>query len=837
MAKVFYRSLFATTALALALPSAAFAQDASADESSSVGVGEILVTARRSAERLQDVPVSVQVLGGDAIARQQITSVDELGKLAPGLSLVNAGANTSVTLRGVTWQPGSGTPSTPIYFNEVPFNPGDTISTLFDVGQIEVQRGPQGTTRGAPSISGAVTITTKKPDLSEWGGYVSGFYGEADHTDIQGAINIPLIQDVLAIRLAANIEDGEGSRIYSVNSNIQPLLKDRTLRATVLLKPTDTLTFNAMYQRRKTQKRFYTQVVGTGSPGFAAIRIPANFNGPALTGEDRASVQDAPGSVDEHYDLLTASAEWEVFGHTVSYNYGRAFNRNSPSFAEVDPLNVLPGFSPFTSPSNVGLPKFETNEARISSIKNPDRPFDYDIGWFSRNSNGVQNFDAPTYLPGAFGNPATAVPGAVTTPNSAYVLNSSTNIALGQRFDSFYGNVRFYLTDRTELSGGIAILKDSIPVAVDIRTFAARVSSGTLASIRGAFPVQFQPLITSCEVAGAFARNPLLVASQSYPGTCDAALPNGFRNSSQANNDSYSKAIYKFSLSHKFTDDLMVYATTGSSYRSGLPAINNPGLPNDLVTPDAETAKSYEIGIKSSINRNLQINLAVFQLDYQDQLTTFEGVQYFNTVSNQIAQTSLAFYRNVDARVRGFELEIAARPIENLTLGANLSYSQIKSQGGVGPCNDASRPINAANPINSCPIVKGTVLNTQAPFQATFNGGYELPLSDAIGAYFRFNVNVQGNNPNFGNFRTANVFKKTPSFAIADFFLGVNNREGAWDFGLYAKNALNKQVELNRIATANTVFPSFAAPSGYDVVRYNAPREVGVQLRYAFGSR
>ena len=146
MARIHYSSLLATTALTLALPTEAFAQGATVDEWSNVGVADILVTARRTSERLQDVPVSVQVVSGDAIAKQQITSVDEIGKLAPGLTLVNAGANTSVTLRGVTWQPGSGTPATPIYFNEVPFNPGDTISTLFDVGQIEVQRGPQGTT-------------------------------------------------------------------------------------------------------------------------------------------------------------------------------------------------------------------------------------------------------------------------------------------------------------------------------------------------------------------------------------------------------------------------------------------------------------------------------------------------------------------------------------------------------------------------------------------------------------------------------------------------------------------------------------------------------------------
>lgn len=66
----------------------------------------------------------------------------------------NQGANTEVTLRGVTWRPGSGTAATPIYINEVPFDPGNTIVSLFDIGQIEVLRGPQGTSRGAPSISG-----------------------------------------------------------------------------------------------------------------------------------------------------------------------------------------------------------------------------------------------------------------------------------------------------------------------------------------------------------------------------------------------------------------------------------------------------------------------------------------------------------------------------------------------------------------------------------------------------------------------------------------------------------------------------------------------------------
>jgi iron complex outermembrane recepter protein len=188
MSRKVLHSLFATTVLSFALPSTAWAQEAPAAPASESNAdeGEIIVTARREAENLQDVPVSVQVVSGDTIRKLAITSVEEVSKLAPGLTLVNAGSNTTVTLRGVTWQPGSGTPATPIYFNEIGFDPAQTIVSLYDVGQIEVLRGPQGTSRGAPSISGAVTISTRKPDLKEFGGYVQGQYGQGDHTDPPG---------------------------------------------------------------------------------------------------------------------------------------------------------------------------------------------------------------------------------------------------------------------------------------------------------------------------------------------------------------------------------------------------------------------------------------------------------------------------------------------------------------------------------------------------------------------------------------------------------------------------------------------------------------------------
>jgi iron complex outermembrane recepter protein len=199
MTRNFIAALVATTALSTAMP--AFAQNAApADDAAASTEGDIIVTARRGDERLQDVPVSVQVVTGESLQKLAITQADEISKLAPGLTLVNNNASTQVSLRGVTWKPGSGTPATPVYFNEVPFDPGNTIVSIFDIGQIEVLRGPQGTSRGAPSISGAITLGTRKPNLTEFGGYAKGFYGSANHWDLQGYSGSPLRHQYRGLR-------------------------------------------------------------------------------------------------------------------------------------------------------------------------------------------------------------------------------------------------------------------------------------------------------------------------------------------------------------------------------------------------------------------------------------------------------------------------------------------------------------------------------------------------------------------------------------------------------------------------------------------------------------
>ena len=867
MTRTTFRGLFASTAFAstmmtMLLPGAAMAESAPAASGATVDDSAIIVTARRADEKLQDVPESVQAISGSQLAKLAITSAEEVSKLAPGLTLTNAGTSTEVSLRGVTWRPGSGTPATPIYINEVPFDPGNTIVSLFDIGQIEVLRGPQGTNRGAPSISGAVTIATHRPDLSEFGGFVQGQYGEANHFDVQAAVNVPIIKDKLALRLATNIENSEGNRVYSVHSTVKPKLNDRSYRATLLYRPTDTLSIEAMYQTRRTDKVIYAQVVGTGSPGAAASplagfglgigAIPANFNGPALTLAQRASVQDGGNITRDRIDLVTANVNWEVLNHKLTFNWGRQLNygRANSQFNSADVLNILPGYEPYTFPALQGVPFFQTLELRLSSEPNPDRPFDYDIGWFSKHSNGPIDNSSPSYLAGAFGGP-TALPGAFTTPNSAYVLPVHSIIGIGQVFDSFYGDVKFHIDRNTEFTAGLAIIRDRVPVGLTVTVGSGLSNAGFLPVLQGAFsnpaspfyvgnpasPFFGLPVPTTCAGVGAYFRQNFQ-NSAAYPGVCDAVVAAGSgAPAPQNSNPIYSKALYNFSLSHKFSDSIMVYATTGSSYRSGLPALGNVGLPAGLFLPKPETAKSYEIGIKTTWGRNLHINASVFQLDYKDQLTSLFGVPYYDDVKSTVDNGGIAFYGNANSRVRGFELEFAAQPTKQLSFGANMSYSSITSTGGTLPCAVGPTP-TLANRINYCTLTKGTTLNQESPFSATVNGSYTVPIG-ALNAYFRFNLSYKGNNPNYGNFvNAAGTSKNTPAYAILDLFAGIAGEKDVWNLGVFAKNVTNKQVELTRVTPQNNIYSPYASvAAGYDQVNVSIPREIGVTLKYAFGSR
>lgn len=814
-------ALASASVAALSLPAVAAAQtDSDTNATNAVVSEDIIVTARRENERLQDVPVSITAITSQTLGELGVTRGEEIAKLAPGLNLSNqttAGVSgTSITLRGVRWTSSAGTPAIPVYFNEGAISPQTGLLSLYDIQQVEVLRGPQGTSRGAASISGAITVTSRRPDLDEIGGSFMGIVGTRDHQTFQGGVGVPIIPGKLAVRVAGNYENTEGNSVRSINSSVDPQMRVRSFRFSVRAEPTDYFRVNAMYERLTVKGETFKNVVGSGSPGNPAAGIAVGYNGPTIAAADFLSLQDVPNRHDERHSVFTVNAELDLFNHRLSYNFARD-STSTFDFASVDPGNSLVGFD--TNSSQIQRGAFlEQHELRLSSIRG-GHLVDYDIGYYNFKSRGATDFALPQYLPGAFG----FTPVAGTQPLARYTLQTLVQPLVVRNDESFYANVELHLPYDIEVTGGIRRIKSVSPFSAALTLY-----PGTFVNI-GPNPLGGFGL--PCEALGAF--NPAAggtVTSPVYPGTCDTPVP-GSAAAPQLFPNKANATIYNASVSKKFGPDLLAYATVGSSFRIGLPAVFNTGLPAAFLNPDPEKATSYELGLKATIAPRTNLNLSIYQIDYKGQLTSFQGIQYYNSIGRSISSTNNAFFRNVDARVRGIEAEFTTKPIDGLTLGALASYSIIKTKGSsVIPCNDPTRPITAANPINTCVGVSGQKINPSAPFQANLFAGYEAPISGSIGGFIRINVNFQGSSPNYGI-----STQKAKSYALVDLFAGLIGNEAGWELSGYAKNLFNVRKELLRLP----IDPSYVifGPTGYNQVNVTQPREIGVQLRYRFGSQ
>lgn len=810
---------------ALCAPAAAWAQGTTA--ANAAGVGDIIVTARREAENVQDVPVSVQVITGDSLEKLSITDFKDITKLAPGLSISGAAGASVLTLRGVRWQSQSGTPAIPVYFNEVPFNPGNTLLTLYDVGQIEVLRGPQGTARGAPSVPGAITVASRKADLDQIGGYVDAQRTSFGQTNVQGAVGIPLIEDKLALRIAGMIDDGKGNRVHSLNSSVNPLLRTISGRASLRYEPNDALRVNLMWQHLDRKLRQFVGVFGPGSPGAlfdpdTALGpapagpnplAPAGYNGPAIGLYDRLAVQAVPSTSHIKVNTFTLNAGWDVLDHTLTYIAGYERTTAAPDRSGSDVGNQVQGFYAESVNRTVKPSTSFIQELRLSSIRS-DHFIDYDIGAFYSRSKSLFAFSQYSYLPGALGAFFAPINPVVTDPVKVqhYLLPSQINVDLQSKNYSFYGNVELHLPENIELTAGLRWIHDERPFITQ-----GPVGPGTLslpASALGA---------PSCAAIGA-------PDSPYYPGQCDLPYAILGQPTSIASNynEVFTPLIYNVSLSKKFGQDVLLYATVGSAYRIGIPNTGTTVSDPNLEKSREEYATSYEMGVKTSwMNGRLSLNATVFQLDYDDQITQFAQIPYFNVATGRQALTG-NFFSNVDARVRGLEIDAMFRPSSQLLLNANIAYAKIKSRGGLVPC--ASGPtLSATNQMNFCESQKGQTLNPTSPFQANMNGSYTVPLGP-IDGYFRFVADYNGRNPNYG---AGNL--KVKSYMLFDVFAGVTGPESAWDIGVFAKNVFNKKVLLGQGA----ISPPDAAlgDPGYSTYSRTDTREVGVSLRYTFGSR
>lgn len=202
--------------------------------------GVIIVTATRRAQDVQDIPLAVTAISPQALENQNVVGIQQVTTLAPSFSSSQAQTSSgSVVLR----VRGVGTTSNNIGFESAvgifidgayQSRPGVALSEFVDIERVEVLRGPQGTLFGRNTSAGALNITNKRPELDEFGGFVNAQYGNFNEISLQGAVNVPLVQDTLALRLTGafrerdgflDVVDASGNKIGETNTADQWLIR------------------------------------------------------------------------------------------------------------------------------------------------------------------------------------------------------------------------------------------------------------------------------------------------------------------------------------------------------------------------------------------------------------------------------------------------------------------------------------------------------------------------------------------------------------------------------------------------------------------------------------
>jgi iron complex outermembrane recepter protein len=846
-------ALLASVALAIGGTTAAHAQDASEPAASSgQESNDIIVTARRRDESLQDVPQTVNAVSSETIQKLRILNASDITRVVTGLSIEGSssgsgGFGASTGIRGVpTFLNSNASPIVQYYLNDAPVGGGpDVTSAFFDIGQVEVLKGPQGTLRGRSAPGGAITITTRRPDLDEVGGYASMSGSDKGNINVQGAVGLPIVPGVLALRVAGVVDHNDGSGVTSVNKRLDPYDRTEVLRATLLFQPSPDFTASVMYQRYWNSSRSFGQVAGAGN----------GINGPAISPRDRLGITDQPTQRQSAIHFVAGQADWRFAGQKLSYvgSYKKnAANGRSPQ----DAANVLPGieYYQFTDTPSESL----SQELRLSSEERIAGIFDYVVGGFYSKFTAHPTVDAVAqFLTGAFGRPGAP---AVQDPLTRYTLRTAITIDPVETETSVFGNLTAHLGENTELSVGGRYIEFKRRDRYELGLL------GGFNALNNPTPLPaFNIPALPCSSLAVL--NPLLAGAVTSPiygaPVCD--LPIGSRSLQNVDRRSkFTPFVYNVSLSHKFTPDFMVYGNVGTAFRSAGPQIGltsltscctqlggpNLGTIDDLIFHGQEKSTSYEVGFKSTfLDRRARLNVSLFKQKFDNYFFLTQSVRYLG-VTTDLASASVnssEFTADVDAKVKGIDVEAGFQITPRWSVDLAFTWSKAELDNALVPCNDGNFDgtpdsivpttqafINAGVLVARCR--SNAAISRTPRWNLSAQSEFSQPLSDRVDGFVRGNFVYYPDNPNSSQ---GVVIDK---YSLLNAFAGIRSPDGDWEVSLFANNLLNtKQVlSINPVVpvSSGNVAGVFGRPAaGYQQIAYTPRREFGLQVRYAFGSR
>jgi len=814
---------------------AGFAQSDSA--SAGPTLEEIVVTARKREESLQDVPIAVTALTAADISNRQVNTIDDLAKFAPGLVFSKSfgRSNERPVVRGLA-SVLAGTNATVetgvAYFVDGVYYPGD-IQTLDmgEVARVEVIRGPQSALYGRNTYAGAINFITARPG-DEMKASISGG-ADADERQISGRISGRL-SDTLTGSLSARYMDFDGQWKNELTGKTIGAEESTSFGATLNFNPTDNVEFRlrAAHNRDRDNTRplFYQSPAfnncGPGTRSLASFRVTGSTNNNQyFCGEVKASpiyLNDAPvtqpivqvpgipnvnyivpatpngvydtrqgvafSGVHRDLDLLLASFSWDIggSGYTFSLNAGnRSDDRKTGADSDHSAMNIIGanvnGIQALATGASSGLDKYRdwSVEAKIGSPQ--DQRFRWAIGAYKFDWEQRQHRIDFASLNGQ------------DRPEKIFTIEN----------DAVFGSLEFDFTEQLSASAEIRRAEEQ----------KGQIDYTAVVNVPG---------------------GPTVV-------TYDSRL---------RGNDTWKSTTPRFTVNYKANSDLTLYANYAKGFKpggfNGSVAITNGRPQNEAF--DQEESVNYEIGIKSSLlGRRLMLNVALFKMDVTSiQLTT--PIQ-----ASSGAVTSISTNQG-DGEIKGIEIETKFAATDELTLGFNYALADTKftegcddmqftitSGGGIFNPNDPNSTARNLNGKGSCSIA-GNEFPLAAKHTASLTADFVRPV---FGGDYEFYLN---SDLSYTSKKWVQVHNLAYSGAATLLGARFGIQTDKWKLGVYGRNLTNEDsspgvtrwLQLNLFgvpgATLNPGLPptsvaAYSLPRGFFGV-LRRERQVGLEFNY-----
>jgi iron complex outermembrane recepter protein len=798
-----------------------YAQDSSQDKSKSAMNDAIIVTARRVNEKLQDVPVAVTVVQGGALTQLGVTTAVDLRTVVPSLNVTNAAGRPTTPLYSMRGQRGSDvhiTQDAPIaaYLDEVLITPNSgSAGSLFDLENVQVVKGPQGTLFGRNTTGGAVLYTSAKP-TNELGAGMEVGYANYDSWKANGFINAP-ISDAIRVRAAVSYTKQGGFGTVragpDIGSDVQGY-KQIAGRVSIAIKPSDgfeNLTIVG-YSKLEDEGGSAFRILDTPLPGdpsgffrYGLADIFLNqFAGGALTAAIARQRAGGRYDIESSERVGGESKVWSVSNATTIKLSDTLILKNILGYRELDAWDSLDFDGTILSilgASNAVRAKTYSEELQLQGKGLNDR-LDFIFGLYFFDQRGAEGTGLPF----------------VDVRNQP-----SGNVVLGGAFDPGNNTLQFVRVVNQSFSGFGQIgykLTDSLTFNAGLRyTVDRRSSDSTDGAVSSTLSDNNHPLVTRCNYTTVNA------------GGATVPLPATYQDCRVKASVSFAEPSWLVGLDWKVDPDTLAYIASRHSYRSG--GFQSRPTSNDEAVKSfaPEKVTDVEIGLKRdwrlSTDVRLRTNIAAYYQWYSDiqrSSTTLVRGTPSNTVGNAAT-----------AHIKGLELESELRIGSIVKFAFNYAFTDAKFGKFLSPQIAAGLPVIQDRSAYPFTYVPKHQINGSVTLTPDIGGAGDLSLTTNIYYVTRQFFGDDYNSAADLAFLTgaplsaipADTFYSQPSYALVNARAQLDNIGGTGlRAGVWVKNLFDKRYVDSGVPFQNSL--------GAGVGIYGNPRTIGIDLGYKF---